>query len=80
VEKVEKDVDKCPLISYIGYMKEKKITITSSNITPKQWSAVVLELNLMKQAWKPYAKLEMHTHGLNKIIRLGTRKHDARQD
>jgi len=59
-------------------MKEKKITITSKNITPKQWSALVLELNLMKTAWKPYAKLELHTPSLNKILKQGTKKYDAR--
>jgi|TARA_R110002020_G_scaffold218606_1_gene426527 hypothetical protein len=59
-------------------MKEKKITITSRNITPKQWSAVILELDLMKRAWRPYAKLEMQGSGLKKTIKLGTRKYDAR--
>jgi len=59
-------------------MKEKKIIITSRNISPKQWSALILELNLIKQAWKPYAKLELHSPSLNKILRQGTRKYDAR--
>ena len=31
-------------------MKEKKLTITSKNITHKQWSILLLELNLIKQA------------------------------
>ena len=59
-------------------MKEKKVTITSRNISPKQWSALILELNLIKTSWKPYAKLEIHTSRLNKILRQGTRKYDAR--
>jgi|TARA_R100001163_G_C4989478_1_gene142583 hypothetical protein len=59
-------------------MKEKKVTITSRNISPKQWSALILELNLIKTSWKPYAKLEIHTSSLNKILRQGTRKYDAR--
>jgi hypothetical protein len=59
-------------------MKEKKITITSKDITSKQWSALILELNLMKTAWKPYAKLEIHAPSVNKIIKQGTRKYDAR--
>ena len=33
----------------------KKITITSKDITQKQWSNLVIELNLIKKAWKPYA-------------------------
>ena len=32
----------------------KKLTITGNNISQKQWSNLVLELNLMKKAWKPY--------------------------
>ncbi len=58
-------------------MKEKikKVTITSTNITPKQWSLLLLELNLIKQAWRPYAKLDLSAHGLNKTIKAGTQKH-----
>ena len=59
-------------------MKEKKITITSKNITPKQWSALILELNLIKQAWKPYAKLELMSPNVKKIINQGTRRYDTR--
>jgi len=59
-------------------MKEKKIIITSKNITPKQWSALILELNLIKQAWKPYAKLELMAHNVKKIINQGTRRYDVR--
>jgi hypothetical protein len=32
----------------------------------------------MKTAWKPYAKLEIHAPSVNKIIKQGTRKYDAR--
>ena len=61
-------------------MKEKKITITSENITPKQWSVLLLELNMIKEQWKPYAKLEIQTSGLNKIIAWGKRRYDTRED
>ena len=57
-------------------MKEKKITITSKNITPKQWSVLLLELNLIKQAWKPYAKIELNAPGLKKILTYGTRSYE----
>ena len=56
----------------------KKVIITSKDITPKQWSNLLIELNLIRKAWKPYAKLEIHTSSLNKILRQGTRKYDAR--
>ena len=51
----------------------KKITIISNNITQKQWSNLVLELNLMKKAWKPYADIEIQGTGIKKIIAFGTR-------
>ena len=35
-------------------MKEKIITIKPKGITQKQWSSFLLELNLMKKAWRPY--------------------------
>jgi|TARA_R100001086_G_scaffold200083_1_gene116297 hypothetical protein len=63
-------------------MKEKKITISSKDITQKQWSNLVLELNLVKKAWKPYAKLELQGSGIRKIIAFGTRigGQDAKED
>ena len=63
-------------------MKEKKITITSKDITQKQWSNLVLELNLVRKAWKNYAKLELQGPGIRKIIAFGTRigGEDAKKD
>ena len=54
-------------------MKEKKLTVTSKNISQKQWSNLILELNLIKKAWAPYATLNMKTPGIKKIIAHGTR-------
>jgi len=59
-------------------MKEKEIIITSSRITPKQWSVLVLELSMIVKAWKPYAKLELKAPGLKKIIGWGTKRHDEK--
>ena len=61
-------------------MKEKTITITSNNISSKQWSVLLLELNIMRKAWKPYAKLELSAPGLQKIITNGTRRYDVKKD
>ena len=58
----------------------KKITITSENISPKQWSVLLLELNMIKEQWKSYAKLEIQTPGLNKIIAWGKRIYDTKED
>ena len=59
-------------------MKEKKLIIASKNITPKQWSTLLLELNLIVQAWKPYATLELKANGLKKVIGWGTKRHDEK--
>jgi hypothetical protein len=63
-------------------MVMKKITIVSNDITQKQWSNLVLELNLMKKAWKPYANIEFQGTGIKKIIAFGTRigGEDAKED
>jgi len=64
-------------MSYIYRMKEKirKVTITSGNITTKQWSLLLIELNLIKKAWSPYATLYLSSHGLDKTLKFGARKH-----
>ena len=49
-------------------MKEKTLTITSNNITQKQWSNLILELNLIKKAWAGYATLNIKAPGIRKII------------
>jgi len=54
-------------------MKEKQLTITSGNISQKQWSQLILELNLMKKAWAQYATLNIKAPGIKKIIAHGTR-------
>ena len=59
-------------------MKEKKVIITSKDITPKQWSTLLLELNLLVGAWKSYADIEIKAQGLKKIIGWGTRRHDEK--
>ncbi len=54
----------------------KKLTISSDNISPKQWSVLLIELNLIKESWKPFAKLEIQTPGFEKTIKWGKRRHD----
>ena len=54
-------------------MKEKQLTITSSDITQKQWSNLILDLNLIKKAWSSYATLKIKPPGIRKIIAHGTR-------
>ena len=59
-------------------MKEKQLTITSKNISQKQWSNLILELNLVKKAWSSYATLELQGTGVRKIIAHGTRNFDSK--
>ena len=54
-------------------MKEKKITITSKDISQKQWAILLLELNLIRKAWKPYGvDVELKAHSIKRIIAQGT--------
>ena len=57
----------------------KEINIKVSNISPKQWSTLLIELNIMKEQWRPYAKLDIHTSGFNKVIAWGKRRYDTRE-
>ena len=57
-------------------MKEKTLTITSNNITQKQWSNLILELNLIKKAWSSYATLNIKAPGIKSIIEWGNRTGD----
>ena len=59
-------------------MKEKEIIIKGTQITPKQWSVFLLELNMIIKAWRPYAKLELKAPGLKKVIGWGTRRYDQK--
>ena len=58
----------------------KKVIITSENISPKQWSVLLLELNMIKEQWKPYANLEIQTLGLNKIVAWVKRRYDTKEN
>ena len=53
-------------------MKEKKITITAKRISQKQWSTLILELNIMRKAWQPFVELTLHAPKVNSIIKRGT--------
>jgi len=51
----------------------KTITLNVENISQNQWSTFVLELNLMKKAWRSYGvEVELKSPNLNKIISQGT--------
>ena len=60
-------------------MRERKLIISSRNITTKQWTNLLIELNLIKEAWKPYAKIEIQAPGLKKIIAFGRKTGDEKE-
>ena len=59
-------------------MKEKIITISSKDINQKQYSNLLLELNLMKKAWASHAKLDIQAPGIKKILSWGTTNYDSK--
>ena len=60
-------------------MKGKKVTVSVKGASIKQWSDLILELNLMKKAWHRYGvTLDLQAPGINKIISWGTRRYDAK--
>ena len=59
---------------------KKKVTISSNNITPKQWSVLLLELNIMKRSWDRFAKLKIESPEFKKVTKWGTRKYDQKEE
>jgi len=59
----------------------KKAIIIAKGASTKQWSDLMLELNLMKKAWHRYGvTIEVKTPGIKKILSWGTRKYDAKEN
>ena len=57
-------------------MKEKVITIKPKGISQKQWAILLVELNIMRKAWKPYGvDIQLSAPGLKRIVDRGTRKY-----
>ena len=51
----------------------KTVTLNVEGISQGQWSTFILELNLMKKAWKSYGvDVQLKTHSLKRIIAQGT--------
>ena len=77
-----KAVDKSHLISYIERMKGdnmKTVTINVTGASQGQWSTFLLELNLMKKAWRSYGvDAELKAKNIKKIIEKGTSINDPR--
>ena len=60
-------------------MKDKKITISAKGASVKQFSDLILELNLIKKAWHRYGvTINIQAPEINKIISHGTKKYDTK--
>ena len=60
-------------------MKEKKVTISTKGASVKQFSDLILELNLMKKAWHRYGvTINIQAPGIKKIIAWGTKKYESK--
>ena len=58
-------------------MKDKIITIKVDGAAQGQWSSLLLELNLMKQAWKSYGvNINLKAPGLKNVLTHGTKVND----
>ena len=61
-------------------MKDKKVLVSAKGASVKQWSDLILELNLIKKSWRSYGvTLDIQTPGIKKILSWGTRKYDAKE-
>ena len=58
-------------------MKEKVITIKVKSGSAKQYSNLLIELNLVKQAWRSYGvDLQLSAPGLKSALTWGTSVND----
>ena len=77
VIKAKERVDINPNKSYIVGMKEKIITIKVNGASQGQWSNLLLELNLIRKAWKTYGvDMSLKAPGVRSIIEWGTKVND----
>ena len=55
-------------------MKEKTITIKVDGAAQGQWSNLLLELNLIKKAWRPFGvNMTLKAPGVKRIIEWGNK-------
>jgi len=58
-------------------MKEKNISVIVSGASQGQWSNLILELNIMKKAWRSYGvNINLKAPGIKNIIEWGNKTND----
>jgi hypothetical protein len=54
----------------------KEVHIKVANISQKQWANLLIELNLVKSAWKRFGpELSIKAKNFDKIVRWGRKTH-----
>ena len=54
----------------------KEINIKIKNISQKQWANLLIELNLVKKAWRRFGPIiDIKAKNFKKIIKWGKKKH-----
>ena len=60
-------------------MKEKKVTVSAKGASIKQWTDLILELNLIKKSWHRYGvDINIQAPGIKKIVAWGTKKYNTK--
>jgi len=59
----------------------KEIHIKIKNISQKQWANLLIELNLVKKAWRRFGPvIDIKAKNFDQIIKWGSQKHDSVDD
>ena len=54
----------------------KEVNLKVSNISPKQWTSLLIELNLVKSSWRRFGPdIKIKAKNFNKIIKWGKKTH-----
>ena len=54
----------------------KEVHLKISNIYPKQWTSLLIELNLVKSAWRRFGPdIKIKARNFDKIIKWGKKTH-----
>ena len=55
----------------------RKITLTTNDISQRQWSTLILELNSMSKAWKRFGvDIKLNAADAERIIKWGNNSHE----
>ena len=58
--------------------KQKTLTLKAEGISSKQWTNLVIELNLIAKAWKPYGvNIKLQAPGIKNMIAWGRKINES---